>query len=167
MACNGKLLFRNAATAGALGLALLAAASGCASRDDVNGPESDPRAAAIPDDPPHISGTITVIQPGDSVVRTDGTRNPDGPVSCPPTCGSTGSALRSVLIEETPGGHGDNKSYVKVPREAVILEKSSAGTTRIGFSDLQVGQRVESWFTGPVAESYPTQATAAVIVVLR
>ena len=77
MSRNWILLFRNAATAGAVGIALLAM-SGCASRDDVNGPEPDPRAAAIPDDPPHISGTITVVQPGDSVVRTDDTRNPDG-----------------------------------------------------------------------------------------
>ena len=166
MSRNSIKLSRNAAAAGAIGLALLAV-SGCASREDVNGPEPDPQAAAIPGDPPHISGTITLVQPGDSVVRTDDTSNPDSSVSCPPTCGSTGSLLRSILIEETPGGHGDNKSYVRVPREAVILEKGSAGTTRIGFSDLRVGQRVESWFTGPVAESYPTQATAAVIVVLR
>jgi hypothetical protein len=34
------------------------------------------------------------------------------------------------------------------------------------FSDLQVGQYVEAVFAGPVAESYPVQATASEIVVL-
>jgi hypothetical protein len=32
--------------------------------------------------------------------------------------------------------------------------------------DLSAGQRVAVWFTGPVAESYPVQATAGAIEIL-
>ncbi len=46
------------------------------------------------------------------------------------------------------------------------------GTTRIfrrrvaaRVTDLKVGQRVHVWVTGPVMESYPLQAEAAVIVI--
>ena len=35
------------------------------------------------------------------------------------------------------------------------------------FEALQVGQKVEAWFTGPVAESYPVQAVASDIVILK
>ena len=35
------------------------------------------------------------------------------------------------------------------------------------FQELHVGQRVEAWFQGPVAQSYPVQATAGRIVVLE
>ena len=35
----------------------------------------------------------------------------------------------------------------------------------MGITDLRVGQKVKVWFDGPVMESYPSQATAGVIVI--
>jgi hypothetical protein len=36
----------------------------------------------------------------------------------------------------------------------------------VGFVALQAGQRVEVWITGPVAESFPMQATAEFVVIV-
>ena len=143
---------------------LLAASAACGG----NGMEPNPLdalTANLPGEPAAISGTITLIQPGDSVQRNGG-GDPNGSISCPPSCGTTGSPMRGVLIEEVPGGHGDNKSHVKLPKSALLFRRTATGLERVGFSDLRVGQRVDAWFTGPVAESYPTQATGRALVVV-
>jgi hypothetical protein len=144
---------------------LLTAAAACGG----NGIEPNPLdalTANLPSEPAAISGTITLVQPGDSVQRSSGGGDPNGTISCPPSCGSTGSPMRSVLIEEAPGGHGDNKSHVRLPQTALLLRRTATGLERVGFSDLQVGQKVAAWFTGPVAESYPTQASARAVVIV-
>lgn len=143
---------------------LLTAAAACGG----NGIEPTPLdalTANLPGEAAAISGTITLVQPGDSVQRSSGGGDPNGSISCPPSCGSTGSPMRGILIEEVPGGHGDNKSHVKLPRTALLFRRTASGVERVGFSDLRVGQKVEAWFTGPVAESYPTQATGRALVV--
>ena len=154
-------------SAGVVALVLLAGGAASCDHHDASGTEPDPLAVTgVPREPADIRGSITLVHPGDSVMKTGGTGNPNQPVSCPPSCDSSGPGIRSVLIEETPGGHGDDKSYVKVPHTARVFRKSASGITMIGFTDLRVGQKIEAWFTGPVAESYPTQATAAVILVM-
>jgi hypothetical protein len=148
---------------------LLPLVASCGRNDVTNGIALDPLdvlSAQIPGELPGIRGTITLVQPGDSVVPSGTGGNPDGPIACPPSCGSSGQPMRSVLVEEVPGGHGDDKSYVKVPRAALLLRKTGTGVERIGFSDLRVGEEVETWFIGPVAESYPTQSTARVILIV-
>jgi len=156
-------------TAAVLVAMLFPLVASCGRNDVTNGIALDPLdalSAQIPGELPGIRGTITLVQPGDSVAPTGTGGNPDGPIACPPSCGSSGQPMRSVLIEEVPGGHGDDKSYVKVPRAAVLLRRTAAGVEQIGFSDLRVGEKVETWFSGPVAESYPTQSTARVILVV-
>jgi hypothetical protein len=54
---------------------------------------------------------------------------------------------------------------VTVTKATKLFERQGRDLTQIGFDDLKVGQRVITWYTGPVAESYPRQATASVIVV--
>jgi hypothetical protein len=148
----------------ALVLMLLLTATACGG----NGIEPNPLdalTAHLPGEPPAISGTITLVEPGDSVPRSGG-GDPNGSISCPPSCGSTGSPMRGVLIEEVPGGQGDDKSHVRLPGTALLLRRTGTGLERLGFSDLRVGQKVDAWFTGPVAESYPTQATGRALVVV-
>ncbi len=53
----------------------------------------------------------------------------------------------------------------RVTRETRILVRGTTGLKRGTFADLLTGQIAEAWFTGPVMESYPTQATASVVVV--
>ncbi len=97
----------------------------------------------IPSDPPSIRGTITNA-----------------------TAATSGDRLGSILVEEVPSDQsGSNKSSVRVTRDTRILVRESGGLRRGTFADLRTGQIAEAWFTGPVMESYPTQATASVVVV--
>ena len=97
----------------------------------------------IPSDAPSIRGTITNS-----------------------TAATTGDLLGSILVEEVPSDQsGSDKSSVRVGRDTRILVRGSAGLRRGTFADLHTGQIAEAWFTGPVMESYPTQATASVVVV--
>lgn len=151
-----------------LGVALLplgAACSSSAADDDALSPLGAAGRVAVPDEAPDIRGTITLVQPGDSIVRQGGGGGPERPVVCPPECGG-GPGMRAVLVEETPNdANAGDKSRVAVPVEARVLSLAGGRVTEIGFDALRVGQRVTAWFSGPVAESYPTLSTAAVILV--
>ena len=150
----------------ALVLPLGLACSSSASHDDALAPLGAAGRVAVPSEAPDIRGTITLVQPGDSVVRQGGGGGPERPVVCPPECGG-GPGMRAVLVEETPGeASAGDKSRVAVPAEARVLRRADGPVVEIGFDALRVGQRVEAWFVGPVAESYPTQSTALVIVVV-
>lgn len=73
-----------------------------------------------------------------------------------------------VLIEENPGERsGSDKSYVRLVAETRVWIETRGGRAAAGFEDLAVGQRAKATFSGPVAESYPSQATAASITVLE
>ena len=100
----------------------------------------DGDAAPTPDDP-DIRGAITSISDG------------------------SGDVIGSVLIEEGQGTTYD-KAAVRVESDTRILRGAGNATAEVTFADLQVGQTVEAWFTGPVAESYPVQAKASQIVIL-
>lgn len=70
---------------------------------------------------------------------------------------------RSLRIEEVPGeASGSQKAQVRVPDGVVILDRSGQTRTLV---DIHEGAIVSAWFTGPVAESYPVQATASAIVI--
>ncbi len=72
-------------------------------------------------------------------------------------------ALPDVLVEENPAeSSGSAKASVRVTAETRILRHDG---TVAGVSALHAGQRARVWFTGPVAESYPVQATGGVIVI--
>lgn len=94
---------------------------------------------AIPDTPADIAGTITQV--GRSGGRT------------------------TVLIEERPGASGDNKSSVRITPQTRILLDGPSGPTALSAERLTEGSQASAWFVGPVAESYPTQATARLLVV--
>ena len=77
-----------------------------------------------------------------------------------------GERVGVVLVEENPDEEtGSQKDSVTVTKATKLFERRGRDPTRIRFDDLEVGQWVMAWYTGPVAESYPRQATARVIVV--
>jgi hypothetical protein len=124
-------------TAGAaVVVALLAGAAACA-----RAPDAAPD-AAVPARTPDLRGTITRARSADA---------PQAP------------AL--VLVEEVPGGPGGAKASLTVPAGARVLRRAGVAVGPSGRDALRVGAQVEVWFAGPVAESYPVQATAAVVVV--
>jgi hypothetical protein len=80
--------------------------------------------------------------------------------------GSVGERVGVVLMEENPGEEtGSQKDSVTVTKATEIFERQRRDLTQVGFDDVKVRQQARAWYAGPVAESYPRQATARVIVV--
>jgi hypothetical protein len=72
-----------------------------------------------------------------------------------------------VLVEEDPSDEsGSAKGEFAVTEETEILERQDGDLAPVAFEALRVGQMVEATYTGPVAESYPTQGVAGRIVIL-
>ena len=97
--------------------------------------------ATLPEEPPSIRGQITSITlpqtgPGGSIL-VEGVKEPD-----------TQYDKASVAIT------GDTDIF------------GVDGKPGLSIGDLEKGMRVEAWFTGAVAESYPVQAQAEAIRVL-
>jgi len=80
--------------------------------------------------------------------------------------GSAGERVGAVLVEENPDEEtGSQKDSVTVTKATELFEWRGKDLTLMRFDDLKVGLRARAWYTGPVAESYPRQATASLIVV--
>jgi hypothetical protein len=74
----------------------------------------------------------------------------------------------AVLVEENPADEsGSAKGYFTVTGETSTLRRSGDLQVPTSFDGLRVGQPVIATYTGPVAESYPTQGTAGSIVILE
>jgi hypothetical protein len=73
-----------------------------------------------------------------------------------------------VLVEEDPSDEsGSAKGEFAVTGETEILDQRGGDPEPAAFEDLRVGQMVEATYSGPVAESYPTQGVAGRIVILE
>jgi hypothetical protein len=80
--------------------------------------------------------------------------------------GSAGEGIGVVLVEKNPDEEaGSQKDSVTIAKSTELFERRGRDLARMRFDDLKVGQRAKAWYTGPVAESYPRQATASLIVV--
>ena len=76
--------------------------------------------------------------------------------------------LGSVLIEgKLQSDTSFDKASVAVTDKTQIYLEDAQGRHAVDFSYLRVGQIVAATFTGAVAESYPVQATASKIVILK
>ena len=72
-----------------------------------------------------------------------------------------------VLVEEDPSDQsGSAKGEFAVDGATEILERRDGDLAPVAFEELRVGQVVEATYSGPVAESYPTQGVAGRIVIL-
>jgi len=96
-----------------------------------------------------IRGTITNINRADAQSREKGI---------------IGSVLIEGAIEEDTEF---DKASVTITDKTGIFQQEGQGYIRVTFESLEIGQRVQAQFTGPVMESYPVQATASEIVILR
>jgi len=66
-----------------------------------------------------------------------------------------------VRVEETPS-LGSRVAVVRITPAARIMHRSGRPAVA---SDLSVGLHVTVWYSGPVAESFPVQAVAGVVVI--
>ena len=80
------------------------------------------------------------------------------------TIGAAGDSLPVLLVVADPGsGSAVDRASVRVTADTVVW---TAEGVRGAASDLAKGDRVAVWFSGPVAESYPVQATAGDVEIL-
>ncbi len=73
-----------------------------------------------------------------------------------------------VLVEENPADEGGSgKGAFTVTDQTEIYWQQGEELIPATFDELGVGQLVAAEYTGPVAESYPSQGTAGSIVILE
>jgi beta-N-acetylhexosaminidase len=76
--------------------------------------------------------------------------------------------IGSILIEgKVEKDTGFDKASIRITKETKLLQREGGKETSIKFEDLKVGQKAEASFNGPVAESYPVQTSAGLVVVLK
>jgi len=79
----------------------------------------------------------------------------------------TGGGLR-ILVQQIPTrSAGYPVAWIAVNGGTDVVQRAGETLSRGSSRELAVGMRVQAWFTGPVAESYPVQATAGTILVER
>jgi len=108
-------------------------------------------------DEPNITGAITSITPFEPVTedcadRSDAT--PEDAVSSDdrPTCTSSDNDIAGSFVVESDDG---DQGSLTVDGDTDLGE--------VAFDDLEVGQTVSVWVSGPIAESFPWQARADII----
>ncbi|MGH8777204.1 MAG: hypothetical protein ACRDWI_19380 [Jiangellaceae bacterium] len=135
---------------------------------DVAAPATQP-----PESEPDIVGFVTDVAPfvpvTEDCAEPDPDADPDTSVSSddPPVCTDPDTPiLGSVLVEEEPSSiSGDRKISFTVERDTTLLVERGVGYESVSFADLEEGQPVAAWSTGPIAESYPEQGEALAIVI--
>jgi len=123
-------------------LALMAclAAAGCSGAP--GDPDGPGLSASVPDESASIIGDIKQVEAGSGRVR--------------------------MLVEQIPTrSAGEPVAWVTVTGRTRVLARADGRTTGAASSELTVGTRVQVWFTGPVAESFPVQATAGTVLIER
>ena len=68
----------------------------------------------------------------------------------------------SVVVHEDTGG---NQAVLRITPQTLLLKEFGGGYEPAAFAELREGQRVAAWVTGPVAESFPVQASADAVVI--
>ena len=59
------------------------------------------------------------------------------------------------------------KYVITVKKDTAIFRQDGENLNKAAFKDLNIQQSVKIWFTGPVLESWPMQATAQQIVITK
>ena len=71
--------------------------------------------------------------------------------------------IEGALEEDT----NVDQAVVEITEKTRILERDGDEVYSVRFESFEMGQRVQALFTGPVRESYPVQAVAMEIVILK
>lgn len=132
-----------------LAFALLMVLAGCgqptAAGVDTGSYADDGNAQTVlPTDEPGIVGSITRIGAVDGVANVRGT----------------------IRVEQNPAEETSPKDQVKITDATRVLIQHGTDMQTTAFTDLKAGQQVKAWYDGPVAESFPRQATASVILII-
>lgn len=72
----------------------------------------------------------------------------------------SGERTVTIRVEERPADvSGSAKASVRITEDTRVIRGGSIVSER----EIREGARVSAWFTGPVAESYPVQASAEAV----
>lgn len=91
---------------------------------------------------PHIRGIITTLSTPDDNI--------------------TSLLVKGIIESDTRY----DKAYIKVTEDTTIFLRENNEYTELRRSDLKIGQTIEAFFVGPIATSYPVQATAGEIIII-
>lgn len=107
-----------------------------------------------------LAALLTSCNPLSSLPGVAQTGIPD---EAPSICGViTALSSDSLLVEEDPRAeYGSAKAMMHVQEGIRVLHRDGSAAR---YATLAVGQTISAWFGGPVAESYPVQTAAGVIV---
>jgi Protein of unknown function (DUF3221) len=76
--------------------------------------------------------------------------------------------LGAILIEGVKEADTRfDKASVRVTKETRIFDERETERKQVSFDTLKTGQKVSAQFVGPVMESYPVQANAGEIIILK
>ena len=79
-----------------------------------------------------------------------------------------GGVLGSVLIEGVREKDTRyDKASVRITKKTTLTKRAGKERVPAKLADLKKGAKVQATFTGPVAESFPVQATAREILILE
>lgn len=131
-------------------------------------PRSEPAEPAdmgVPDRPEDIRGTITQVDIESPPAQTGaGTPTPAGT----PAATEARPSLGVILVEENPDEKsGSAKGYIRIFEDTRIFIETDDDAALATFDDLREGLVVEVWFDGPVLQSYPVQAGAEAVLIMR
>jgi uncharacterized protein (DUF2141 family) len=71
------------------------------------------------------------------------------------------------ILVDSPGDKTSDKYVLTVTTETLIQRQVGKAPESASFGNLQAGQLISVWLTGPVRESYPAQADAKRIVIVE
>jgi hypothetical protein len=117
-------------------------------------PPGDDPVPPVDTPPMHVAGAPDIIGTVTTLSVADGSWN----------AGVLGQVL---IVGKIQNGTSVDKAFVTVTDKTRIYVQTAQGRRQVDFSYLGVGQAVAVTFTGPVAESYPVQATADTIVIIK
>ncbi len=110
-----------------------------------------------------VTLSVVVLSSCSALSLSPGVAQTGIPDGAPSICGViTILPPGGVLVEEDPAtASGSAKAMMRMQASTRVLHRNGSTAS---YSALAVGQTVSAWFDGPVAESYPLQADAGVVV---
>lgn len=123
------------------GLIIIMILAGCSGGNEIRNNTTEENTQQVQKSP-QIRGIITTLS------------NPDDNI--------TGLLVEGVIESDTLY----DKAYIKVTDDTTIFLRENNEYTEMKRSDLKIGQTIEAFFIGPIATSYPVQATAGEILII-
>ncbi|MDI7275648.1 MAG: hypothetical protein QME94_06685, partial [Anaerolineae bacterium] len=106
--------------------------------------------------------------PPDTPTAEAPTMTIEGVISNVQPAAAGGEILGTIRVEgeKNPNNEYD-RAELTISKDTVLRSEESGTSAQVGFDALEFGQFVKARFVGPVLESYPVQARAVEVVIIR